>query len=340
MTHREKPTEWIGRRVAVTGGTGFVGHHLTGQLRRAGAAITAVVRATSNTSRLVELGCDGVVAELDDPTALTKAFAGAEIVFHVAAAVDFGHDLDRLRTINVGGTRNVLAAARSAGVRRVVHTSSIVAVGCSDQPVLLDERAEWTLEALRIPYLTTKREAEQAALDASGADLEVVVGNPACVVGPDDFSRSEYGTLCRRFWRGRVPFCFPGGSNFVDVRDVAEGLIRLASHGRAGQRYLLTGENRTHAEFYAALADAAGRRYLRLPLPAWSAPLLAGLLGFFPAKADSRPILSRETARLMGRYFFFDNRRARDELGWQPRPLAETLRDAHAFWMPPRAAAA
>src|SRR5262249_42158279 len=151
--------------------------------------------------------------------------------------------------------------------------------------------------------------------------LEVVVGNPGCVLGPDDFTRSEFGTLCRRYWRGHVRAYFPGGNNFVDVRDVADGLVRLASHGRPGHRYLLTGENLTFAHFFTALDTAAGARYVRLPLPAWTAPMLAGLLGMVPAKAGSRPLLSRAFARLMGRYFYFTSARARAELGWRPRPL-------------------
>jgi dihydroflavonol-4-reductase len=328
--------EWFGRRIAITGATGFVGHHLSSRLVHAGAEVTALVRATSATDRLKALGCRCLVAPLDDPAALTRALGGCEIVFHVAASVDFGNDMDRLRAINVGGTANLLAAARAAGVRRVVHTSSVVAVGCSDRPVPLDEESPWNLGALRNPYITTKREAEELALATTG--VEVVVANPGCIIGPDDFSRSEFGTLCRRFWRGRVPVSFPGGNGFVDVRDVADGLIRVAARGRAGQRYLLSGHNLTFAEFFRALAGAAGRRYPRLPLPRWSAPLLAGLLRLAPAKPGTRPLLSPETARLMGRYFFFDTTKARTELGWQARPLAETLSAAHAFWMPTRAA--
>jgi len=336
MTPAPVPRPWTGRRVAVTGGTGFVGHHLAALLRGDGAIVTALVRTTSDTKRLHSLGCETVVAPLEEPAALARALHGVEVVFHAAGAVDFGGDLERIRAVNVGGTANVLAAARAAGVRRVVHTSSIVAVACSDQPEPLDERSRWNLGPLGVPYIATKREAEEAALAATG--VEVVVANPGCVVGPDDFSHSEFGTFCRRFWRGRMPLYFGGGSNFVDVRDVAEGLARLADDGRPGERYLLTGENQTYGGFLTALATAAGRRYFRLGLPAWTGRMIAGVINLVPPRRGARPILSRESSRLLGRYFYFDAAKARAAIGWRPRPLAETLRDAHAFWMPARAA--
>src|SRR5262249_52426375 len=155
----------------------------------------------------------------------------------------FGDDWQRFRRVNVEGTRRVLEAARMAGVRRVIHTSSIVAVGAAQRPVKLDETARWSLARLNVPYVTTKRMAEDLALATLGKGLEVVVVNPGCVVGPDDFSGSEFGTLCRRFWRGRVPVYFGGGNNFVDVRDVAAGHLLAAERGQVGQRYILGGIN-------------------------------------------------------------------------------------------------
>src|SRR5262249_45753017 len=153
---------------------------------------------------------------------IIRACQGSEFLFHLAGAVDFANDWERFQRVNVDGTRCVIEAARLAGVRRLVHTSSVVAVGASARPGFLDETAHWNLGDLHVPYVTTKHQAERLALAASQAKLEVIVVNPSCVVGPDDFSASEFGTLCRRFWRRRVPFYFGGGNNFVDVRDVAE----------------------------------------------------------------------------------------------------------------------
>ena len=315
------------RTVALTGATGFVGWHLAAALRAAGADVVALHREGSDTTRLQRIGVRAALAPLTDVAALTAACRGVDVLIHAAAAVDFGGDWHAIRRVNVEGTRAVVEAARRAGVRRVVHLSSIVAVGATRRPDVQDETAAWRLKPLRVAYATTKREAEQAALAANGRGLEVVVVNPGCVVGPDDFSGSEFGTLCKRFWRGRVPVHFAGGNNFVDVRDVAAGALAAAVRGRAGERYLLTGENRRWQTFFQELVRAAGRPIPRVTLPGWLAPPLALVLA-----RGKRPALSADNAKFVGRYLFFSNAKARRELGFAPRPLRDSLADAFAFW--------
>lgn len=330
---------WRGTTVAVTGATGFVGHHVALELKRHGADVLAVTRPTSNVERLRLAGVRKEIASLDDVDALTRALEGCNIVVHVAGAVGFENAWEEYQRVNVAGTRNLLAAARRAGVRRFLHTSSIVAVGASDTAIALTEHATWNLAERNVPYVTTKRLAEKAALEANGNELEVIVVNPGCVIGPDDFSGSEFGILCNRFWKGRLRVYFSGGNNLADVRDVATGIRLAIEKGRPGQRYLLTGENRTYAAFFGDLARAAGRSIpcMRLPLAA------ARFLGWLDAKLrrDSRrPYLSASQAALMGLYFFFDAQKAREELGFSTRPLNESLADAHAFWMSSDRAAA
>jgi len=323
---------WSGRTVAVTGASGFVGWHVAAQLAGWGAQVTALVRGTSNQTYLQAAGIPCVVAELGDGPALARACRGCEVVFHLAGAVDFRDDWQRCRESNVAGTRRLLEAARQAGVRRCVHVSSIVAVGASARPGLLDESAVWNLGQLRIPYVTTKREAEECALQAAGPDLEVVVVNPTCVVGPNDFAGSEFGTLCRRFWQGRVPCWFGGGNNFVDVRDVADGVLRSAERGANGHRYILGGSNRTYGAFFADLARAAGRPIWRVRLPSWCAVVLAELEARF-GSPRARPTLTPAQAQLLPWYFHCDSGKAQRELGYAARPLALTLADAYRFWL-------
>ncbi len=328
---------WSGQRVALTGATGFLGGHLAHMLLQRGAQVVALTRAGSDTRRLAQAGARCVVAPLDDVAALARGCAGADVVFHLAGAVDFGSDWQRFHAVNVGGTGNILEAARAAGVPRLVHTSSIVAVGGSATAVPLDESAHWNLGRLRIPYVTTKRLAEQAALAAADRRLEVVVVNPSCILGPDDFSHSEFGTLCRRFWRGRMPFYCGAGNNFVDVRDVADGMLRAARHGQTGRRYLLTGHNLSYHAFFGLLARTAGRSIVRVRLPGVVARLGAHLASRL-SRPGKRPALTPESGQLLDYYFYFDARRARDELGYQARPLQQTLADTYSFWTERRAA--
>jgi dihydroflavonol-4-reductase len=327
-------TFWTDRRVALTGATGFVGHHLAQHLADAGAHVTALLRPTSDRRRLDHMGIRCVTAPLDDEAALTTGCRGCDIVFHTAGVVDFGNDLAQLQRVNVGGTANVLAAARAAGVRRVVFTSSIVAVGASRRPRVLDETSPFTLGPFQVPYVTTKRAAEELALAASGRDLEVVVANPACVLGPEDYGGSEFGTLCRRFWHGRIPVHFGGGNNYVDVRDVARGHLLVAERGRSGERYILGGHNRAAAAFFADLARAGGRPVLRLRLPDALGPAFATLSGL-RSRPGKRPYLTPSQARLAPLFFYYDTAKAERELGYRTRPLRQTLAEAYAFWMRP-----
>jgi dihydroflavonol-4-reductase len=327
-----EPFRWSNRRVAVTGATGFLGHHLCTDLIAAGAEVTALVRAFSDTSRLKSLGVQCQVAPLDELVLLAEACRGQDLLFHLAGAVDFNNDWDHCRKVNVEGTANVLRAAAQAGVGRVIHTSSIVAVGATRRPVRLIESSPWNLDGKRVPYVTTKHEGEQIALTNRGGP-EIVVVNPASVIGPDDHSGSEFGMMCRRFWQGRIPLVFGGGNNFVDVRDVAVGMLKAAEFGRPGERYILGGTNLSYTAFNSELARAAGRTIFRYRLPTFVARLGAAIGDHFKKKRSKRPLLSSAQARLLGLFFYYDCSKARRELGFTTRPLRETLADAYRFWM-------
>lgn len=322
---------WRNRPVAVTGATGFVGGHVARLLCSQGARVRALARPTSDCRDLEAHGISCVKLPFDDGDALCRALVGHDIVFHLAGAVDFASDWNRYRTTNVEGTAQVLTAARRAGVRRLVMTSSIVAVGGSERPTVLDESAHWNLQSLRVPYVTTKRQAEQTALAGDYAPLDVVVVNPACVIGPGDF-RSEFGVLCHRFWKGRVPFYFGGGSNFVDVRDVAAGHLAAAERGRAGERYLLAGTNLPWGKFFRFLAQASGRNRPLLRLPAAVGDWIAAIESHLRRNRTGRPHLSPEQARMSPLYFYFRHDKAADELGYAPRNLRATLDDMFSAW--------
>jgi dihydroflavonol-4-reductase len=326
---------WSGRPVALTGATGFVGYHVALQLAQRGAQVSALVRAPAKQQRLAAAGVRCVRGDLADAAALAATFRDCDLVFHLAGAVDFEEDWQRFRQVNVAGTHQVLATARAAGVRRVIHTSSIVAVGASRQPRLLNEESPWNLAALGVPYATTKRQAEVLAL---AAGMDVVVVNPASVVGPDDFANSLFGTLCRRFWRGRIPFYFGGGNNFVDVRDVAAGHLLAAERGQSGQRYILGGCNRSYADFFNSLAQLAPRTIFRLRLPAALGQVAALVNARLRGRTAGKSYITPGQARLLSLFFYFDSSKAHQELGYDPRPLKQSLADTYRFWMQRRSA--
>src|SRR5262245_58782688 len=184
-TPRPAPEFWRGRRVAITGGSGFVGRHAAAELARRGAVVVALVRAGSDRSRLPADGVRCEVAPLGDAGAMARAAAGGGLRLppagggerrrEAAGAADLGRDGERLRRVNVGGPANAVAAARRAGVRRLVHVSTIAAVGASTTPTPLDETADWNLGGCGVAYVESKRRAEESALAANGGGLEVVV---------------------------------------------------------------------------------------------------------------------------------------------------------------------
>lgn len=323
---------WKGRKVALTGATGFLGYHTASILRGMGSEVLAIVRKSSNRRHLERLGVSCQLASLDDGNSLAAAFSRHDLVIHLAGAVDFSDSWNLCKQVNVGGTRNVLGAALLAGVRRVVHVSSIVAVGASTSATPLTEDSPWTLGSYRVPYVTTKREAEMIALSSNRPECDVVVVNPGCLVGPEDFASSEFGTMCRRFWKGRLPFYFAGSMNIADVRDTATGILLAAERGRAGRRYLLTGHNLSQGEFFRQLARTAQRFYPRLQLPVMIGRVGAALADRLIKKNHRRPYLSSGQARLLGLHFTYDHSRACQELDYAPRTLEATLSDTHAFW--------
>src|SRR5262245_25769173 len=188
---------WHGRRVAVTGGTGFLGTHLVGQLRGLGAAVRVFALEPGADHPLRrQTGVECAWGDLLDPAAVRRAVAGCDVVFHTARTVAvWGPALRRMHAVHRDGTRHVLAACAPAA--RVVHTSSIVAVGATRTCKPLTEDSPFTLDDLAIDYVHAKRAAEEVAL-ASGRD--VVVANPGYLLGPDDLEGSVMGRLCVRAW--------------------------------------------------------------------------------------------------------------------------------------------
>lgn len=232
----------------VTGATGYVGAALVALLRERGLAVRAAVR-TPERARLLPPGVPWVVAELTDPAAMRRAAEGCEGVFHLAASV--GRSAEETRRLNVVGTTTVLAAARAAGVRRFVHTSSGAAI--VDSTGLVSEHATGST-ALVDPYSTSKAEAERLVLAANGISagngagngagdaLETVVLNPASIYGPSPAGPSSYNALFAAAARGEVAEVVDATVGWVLAEDVALGHLLAYRHGRGGQRYVLCGE--------------------------------------------------------------------------------------------------
>ena len=322
-------------RTVVTGATGLLGANLAAALVNEGHEVVCTRRGSSRAEHLADLPLSWVNADLADEPALARAFEGAELVFHCAAMVSV-----RLRVTpaiedaNVTGTGRVLRAARDAGVRRVVHTSSTVCIGLATGPPDADESATWNYpeHGMDDAYSTTKLRSEALALAAAAAGQDVVVVNPGYMFGPRD-TRPSSGKLLLELHRGVIPSLAPGVNSFVDVQDVVRGMLAAADKGRSGQRYILAGHNLSYADALPMFASWIGCRAPRLRLPAWlSAPL--GWVGDVQERfSDAEPFINSSVLR----YAYCDgfrssSEKAKSELGYQISPLEPAVRESFR-WM-------
>ncbi len=311
----------------ITGATGLVGATLVRRLVAGGAEVRIFRRPTS---RLDLLGPAAEAVEhftgsLGEPHRLLSAMRGVRYVYHVAGRVEAGREgAAALHRVNAQGTAHVVNAALEAGVERLVHTSSIAALGRPASPgALIDEATPWDAAAERSAYARSKRAAELEVHRGIAEGLDAVIVNPALVFGV-----GRAGENTRRLVdavRGeRLPAAPPGSTAVVDVRDVAEGHLRAMHLGETGARYVLSGENLSWRALIGTLAEAFGAAPPRLTASArlmrWSAALAEGA-AFVTRTA---PLLTREAARSAAQRFRYDNRRAVRELGCTFRPFAAT----------------
>jgi len=318
-----------GGKTLVTGATGFVGSVLTRQLVGEGADVRIFHRPDSSMSMLGD-AADAVEHSTGDVThgrSLYDAMTNVDRVYHVAAKVSFaGRDHAELRRVNVDGTANVVDAAVAAGVDRLVHTSSMAAFGRpTSDDVVIDEDTAWRDASHRSTYARTKRRAELEVHRGIAEGLDAVIVNPSLVfgVGRADTNTRRIVDAVRHGWLPAVP---PGGTNVVDVKDVAAGHRKAMRRGEGGRRYLLGGENLSWNDVVRTLAEALGVRPPRYVAPSFLVKT-GGMLAEAIARVTwTRPLLSRTTATSACRTYRYDNRRAREEIGCSFRPFTDTAR--------------
>ena len=323
--------------ILVTGSTGFVGSQLCQALVERGQAVRAFHRSTSSLKALEpaegEL-LEHAVGDITQPETLAKAMQGVEKVFHTAAVVG-DMDLAALNSVTVAGTRNVLRAAAGAGVKRVVHTSSIVAMGVprpspTGASLPVNENHTWNYRPEWWRYGYAKYMAELEVQSAVARGLDVVTVNPTIIIGAGDVNRVQGGAIIQ-IARGRVPLAVAGGLNIVHIKDVVQGHLLAMERGRCGQRYILGGENLSVASFIALVAHIAGVRPPWLVLPGGLVRLAASPLSLRPL--HRRLPVSPDLVRMAGYYFYFDTTKAQQELGTgRPRPVHEAVADSIRFY--------
>jgi dihydroflavonol-4-reductase len=329
-------------KTLVTGATGHIGNTIVRKLLGHGREVRALVRSTSNLAGLKDdqgkhfEGVELISGDVLDPDTLRPALAGCDVVYHTAALFDTRlKDETLMSKINLEGTRNVLElCARSSGLRKVVYTSSVAAVGCLRVPDAVLTEDNWNTDPIDA-YVASKLESERLAQrirDETG--LPMVFVNPGTVLGPYDYKPTPSNGFVLLAMKRMPPVYFSGGHSYSDVEDVAEGHLLAEEKGREGERYILAGENISIADLFGRISRRTGVRkphvkigHTFVSVAGLGFEMLAGVTG-------KPPLFTRRKAhKLIDYYGYFSSEKACRELGYRYRSLDEILERCIAWYV-------
>ncbi len=333
-------SEYRPRVALVTGASGFIGSHLVKLLVDEGVHVRALVQDGVPLQNLNGLPIEQVTGDLLDPASLKRALEGCDTVFNLAAI--FAYWLPKpalMYQVNVEGVSSLMSAALEAGVKRVIHTSSIASIGTAPGVESADETTAFNNWETADDYVLSKYVGELEALKFNAKGLPVVVVNPAFPFGANDIAPTPTGLLIQRYAAGQNPFVFHGGMNVVDVRDVARGHWLAALRGRPGERYILGGHNVSYRDFSARVCEYAGVKPPRWEVPTAPFAAVGRVLEWVSNNITHRPplMVDKGLRYATERYLYVDTSKARAELQYEPGPFEDALREAVEWFKAGRA---
>jgi len=322
------------RKVLVTGGTGFVGSAVVRRLVDRGYAVRALTRPGSDQKNLASLPVEIVHGDLSDESSLEASVEGCDAVFHVAADYRLWvRDPETMHRANVDGTRSLLQAAARAGVKRMVHTSSVATLGLNADGTPADETTPSSLADMIGVYKRTKYLGEQVARELAQDGLPIVIVNPSAPIGPRDVKPTPTGRMIVDAAAGRIPAYVETGLNIVHVDDVAEGHLLAFDKGVIGERYILGGSDMRLKEILAVTARISGQPIPKICLPHnLLLPIAYGAEAIARVRGQGEPIISVDSLRMSKKLMFFTSKKAEKELGYHHRPADEAIADAVAWF--------
>lgn len=310
-------------RIGITGANGFIGNHLIRDVIAQGHRPVALLQQGSPMRPLQDLdgAYDPVLGDLLDPDSLDRFLGRCDLVFHLAGLNQYwARDRSIFWKVNHHGVKNLIDGCMRHGIDKLVHVSSCITLGASEEPVPRNEESSYNLGQLRFPYGETKKAGEEEVRSAARKKgLPAVIVNPASAIGEFDYGPTPIGKPILDIIQGKWPVYVAGGACFVDVRDVVRGLWLALERGRPGERYLLAGDNLSNREFMSSVATCAGRSAPRVRVPG---PLISAVAWGAEWVADrvtkKEPVLTTGMSGLIGKYLYFDGTKAREELGFEP----------------------
>ena len=312
--------------VVITGANGHVGANLVRALIARGNPARCLVHVSAKA--IDGLPVEVVQGDVGDPDSLYRAFQGADIVYHLAARISLSmNDWPALESVNVVGTRNVVAACLRAGVKRLVHFSSIHALVQEPLSTPVDESRPLVASRRYPPYDLSKAAADIEVRRGIERGLNAVILYPTAIIGPHDYQPSHFGEALQLIARHKLPALVTGGFDWVDVRDVVAGALLAGASAPSGARYLLSGHWVSMCDIAAGVADITGAAVNRLVCPLWLARVGAPIMGGISRLNGKRPLYTEASLRALKSNRHISHEKATRELGYQPRPFRETLLD-------------
>jgi dihydroflavonol-4-reductase len=319
-------------KALVTGGTGFLGANLAKGLLEQGWAVRILRRSTSPLEAVKDVQVEHAIGDVTDLDSLAMAMQGVDVVFNVAAISQYWRNAPNLiYKVNVGGAQNVFDAAAQSGVKRIVHTSSAAAVGII-RGRSATEDDPFNQPPDRFPYGHSKWLAEAIVRERVQAGQDIVMVNPAAIVGARDINWIS-GSILREAKRGHIPVIPQGGVNFVAVQDVVAGHIAAVEKGRAGERYILGGENLTNRQTTEMACEIVGVKPPRFAQPRWTIPIAGWVLDMIAKIVGPRLPLSGEQMRLTAEYIYFDSSKAQRELDLPHTPIQQAMQECYDWYV-------
>jgi dihydroflavonol-4-reductase len=312
--------------IAVTGASGLLGGNLVRELLKRGQHVRALIHQDQR--GVSGLDVELVSADLNDPPSLERAFAGVDVVYHLASLISLSmNSWDDVYRVNVLGTRNVVDACLRSGVKRLVHVSSTHSRQPEPFGQILDEDRPLVTDPALPPYDRSKALGEIEIQKGIERGLDAVIIIPSGILGPYDFRPSLLGESLQLMQRGGVPVLVTGGYNWVDARDVAAGAICAAERAQAGSRYILSGHWHSIHEVAALAAKISGTRAPHLVIPVRLAELALPIMERLATIRGSQPLYTHAMLSALKSNQHISYARATRDLGYQPRPFLETLTD-------------
>jgi dihydroflavonol-4-reductase len=319
--------------IVVTGATGHIGNVLIRELIARKQIVRALVLANDECRPLAGLNTELVHGDVTELKSLEVAFTGADIVFHLAGIVTIMPSMKKLlEWVNVGGVHNVAIACRTSGVRRLVYTSSVHAIAEPPQGTVIDESQPFDPERVLGDYAWSKARATLLLLEeVQKGGLDAVICCPTGVIGPWDYGISNIGQLILDFASGYLKSYVRGAYDFVDVRDVARGLILAAEKGQSGRHYIFSGAQVQVPELMKELEQNIGYPAPTYEIPSAIARAAGVLASVYYRLVRRRPVFTAYSIDVLRSNSQVSSARAREELGFATRPWYESIRD-HIEW--------